>query len=100
MLTKEEIIRNVEEKRKMLKALGVKKLVLFGSYAKDEQKKDSDIDFLVEFEKGRGLFDDVVNTLKVLKDLFGKDIDLVKKHLIRKEFKEYVLEGKQIEAKI
>ena len=35
----------------ILKKNGVKKAGIFGSYARGEQKKDSDIDILVEFDR-------------------------------------------------
>ena len=73
---------------------------MFGSYAIDKANKNSDIDFLVEFEKGRGLFDDYVHLLQFLRNLFGKEIDLVKPALIREELKEYIFGGVKIEAEI
>ena len=99
-LTATEIIKKIEQNKTKIKSFGVKKLILFGSYARDEAKPDSDIDFLVEFEKGRGLFDDFVHLLQFLKDLFEKEIDLGKSSLVREELKENIFGGKQIEAKI
>ena len=51
ILTKKSILEKIKENKKKIKSLGVKKLWLFGSYAKDEQTEKSDIDFLVEFGK-------------------------------------------------
>ena len=100
MLTKEEIIRKIEVNKEKIREFGVKKLILFGSYARNEGDEDSDIDFLVEFEESRGLFDDFVHLLHFLRDLLGKEIDLVKPTLIREELRPSILRGKKIEAKI
>ena len=100
MLKKEDIMRKIRENKKAIKEFGVKKLVLFGSYARNEGNKDSDIDFLVEFEEGRGLFDDFIHLVHFLKDLLGKEIDLGEEHLLRKELKSCILEGEKVEAKI
>ena len=100
MLRKEDIMRKIKENKKAIKGFGVKKLVLFGSYARNEGSKDSDIDFLVEFEEGRGLFDDFIHLVHFLKDLLGKEIDLGEEHLLRKELKSCILEGEKVEAKI
>jgi len=100
MLKKEDIMRKIRENKKAIKEFGVKKLVLFGSYARNEGSKDSDIDFLVEFEEGRGLFDDFIHLVHFLKDLLGKEIDLGEEHLLRKELKSCILEGEKVEAKI
>lgn len=100
MLNKEQIIKKIEQNKDKIKAFGVKKLALIGSYARNEANEKSDIDFLVEFKQGRGLFDDYAHLLQFLRDLFGKEIDLGEKHLLREELKPYILGGKKIEAKI
>ncbi|MBI3032087.1 nucleotidyltransferase family protein [Candidatus Woesearchaeota archaeon] len=100
ILTKEQIMERIEKHKEKIKSFGVKKLTLFGSYASGNATSSSDIDFLVEFETGRGLFHDYVELLHLLEDLFGKKIDLVKPHLIREELKESILGGKKIVAKL
>ncbi len=100
LLTKEEILKTIELNSKIIKNLGVKKLTLFGSYARDTQKNNSDIDFLVEFENKRGLFDDYTNLLHLFEETFERNIDLVKKNLVREELKPYILGGKKYEARI
>ena len=99
-LTKEIIMRKLEENKTKIRSLGVTELVLFGSYAKGEQTSKSDLDFLVEFQRGRGLFDDYIHLLHFLEDIFQKKIDLGKKNLIRKELKPYILSGAQVAAQI
>ncbi|MFT4250450.1 MAG: nucleotidyltransferase family protein [Candidatus Woesearchaeota archaeon] len=100
MLTREEIIKELNKNAEKIRSLGVNKLSLFGSYAKENQHAGSDIDFLVEFKQGRGLFDDYVQLQELLEELFGEQVDLVKKHLLREELRENILSGKQYEAKI
>ena len=99
-LTSRIIIKKLEKEKNKLKERGVKKIGLFGSYAKDNQTSSSDIDFLVEFEEGRWLFDDFIHLVHFLKDLLGKGIDLGEEHLLREELKSYILEGEKVEAKI
>lgn len=99
-LNKDIILKKIEENKEKIRSFGVKSLKLFGSYAKGTQKKDSDIDFLVEFEEGRGLFDDKVGLLLMFEELFNKEIDLVKPNKIREELREYILNGEQYAAKI
>lgn len=100
MLTKEKIVKKIESNRKKISIFGVKRLTLIGSYARDDADRDSDIDFLVDFKKGRGLFDDYVHLLQFLRDLFGQKIDLGEKHLLREELKNTILRGSKIEAEI
>lgn len=56
MLTKEKIAEILREKYPYLIAkYGVKRLGLFGSYARGEQTEDSDVDLVAEFERPIGL---------------------------------------------
>lgn len=49
-MTSEEIIATLAAQRTRLAELSVRELALFGSYARNEAREDSDLDFLVEFE--------------------------------------------------
>lgn len=95
-----KIIKTLEKHRAELKKFGVKKIMLFGSYAQGKSTARSDIDFLVEYEKGRGLFDDHVHLSQFLEDLFQRKIDLGEPRLLRGELKQSILEGKKLEALI
>ncbi len=53
----------------------VKRIGLFGSFARSEQKASSDIDILVEFEKPT--FRNFMDLSFYLEDLFGREVDLV-----------------------
>ncbi|RLG15652.1 MAG: nucleotidyltransferase [Candidatus Nanohalarchaeota archaeon] len=91
VLTKDFILKKLKENKEEVRVFGVKKLVLFGSYAYGEQKRGSDIDFLVEYRRGRGLFRDSSGLMNFLNDLFDCDVDLVKPKYVRKELRPYIL---------
>lgn len=55
---------------------GARNVRVFGSAARGEDAPDSDVDFLVELEPGRSLFDHVA-LLQELEDLLGRKVDLV-----------------------
>jgi len=100
MLTQNQILATLEKNRQKIRSFGVRRLALFGSYATGNATAQSDLDFLVEFEKGRGLFDDYTELLQFLEQLFNKQVDLVKPKLVREELRSHILEGKQVEARI
>ena len=81
-------------KEKIIKILKKNKVVkagIFGSYARGEEKKDSDIDILVEIKsKGFSLLDFVGLKLE-LEDALMKKVDLVEYHLIKSRIKERIL---------
>ena len=49
-ITRDEILEKLEENGEAIRAFGVRRLGIFGSYARGEQKRASDIDFLVDFD--------------------------------------------------
>jgi uncharacterized protein len=68
---------------------GVKRIGVFGSYARQEQKKDSDIDIFVDLE--RSTFDNYMELLFYLEGLLGKEIDLITQNGISPYLKQSVL---------
>ena len=74
---------------------GVKKIGIFGSFARSEGKEDSDIDILVEFKKGCKTFDNYMELKFFLEDLFGKKVDLVTIEALRPQLKEDILKEVQ-----
>jgi uncharacterized protein len=60
----------------ILKEAGVTRSSLFGSYVRGEQTDESDIDMLVDFPKGKGLFAFVGLEL-ALEQALHKKVDLV-----------------------
>ena len=74
-LNSKEIIKKIEEKSRDIKKCNVKKIGLFGSFAKNKQRKKSDIDIIVNFEKET--FDNYLDLLFLLEKMFRKKIDLV-----------------------
>lgn len=58
----------------LLKEHGIKKAGIFGSYARGEQEKDSDIDILIEFN---GNLFDLIGLELELKKTLRKNVDLL-----------------------
>ncbi|WP_191090703.1 nucleotidyltransferase family protein [Niallia endozanthoxylica] len=56
---------------------GVKRIGLFGSYSREEQKESSDIDVIVEFFDTSLSFDNYMDLKFNLEDHFQKRVDLV-----------------------
>jgi len=69
----------------------IKEIGVFGSYARGEQREDSDIDVLVEFEKGYKTFDNYMELKFFLEEILTSKIDLVIKTAIRDEIKQNIL---------
>jgi predicted nucleotidyltransferase len=69
-----DIIRS--NKREMESRYGVQRLGLFGSYVREQQRKKSDIDILVTFNRDIDLFD-FIDLREYLEDRLKAKVDLV-----------------------
>lgn len=75
--TKQDILKMLDQNRSHLRALGVRRIGLFGSFVRGEQRPDSDIDLLVEFEAGQKTFDSFMELSFFLEDVLEHKIELV-----------------------
>jgi len=74
---KQEIISIIKKSKREMKALyGVRKVGLFGSYVREQQRKSSDIDILVSFSRDIDLFD-FIDLREFLEKQLHHKVDLV-----------------------
>ena len=74
-LTRAKILKALRDHDEALRTYSVKRIGLFGSYARGKQKRESDIDFLVEFEKPT--YDNFYNLIVCLEKLFGRKVEVL-----------------------
>lgn len=81
----EEIEKILEvHKVELRRRYGIKELGIFGSYVRGEERKDSDLDLLAEFEEGAkiGLLE-FIKVESQLSDLLGVKVELVEKSALK-----------------
>lgn len=80
MNSKVSALDKIQEKRERLLAIALKygasNVRVFGSVTRKEEKDDSDVDFLVEMEKGRSMID-LIALEEAFKSELGCDVDVV-----------------------
>lgn len=82
-LSKQKIMRLLREHADLLRQYRVKKIGLFGSYARGDHKPGSDIDFLVEFdlsafdENFSGYYRNYLGLRSSLGEIFPSKVDLL-----------------------
>lgn len=81
----------------ILRRHGIVKAAVFGSYARGEQNKSSDIDILIEYAPGskKTLFD-LVDLRNELKKTLQKEIDLATERSLSRNMREIVLREKKV----
>lgn len=90
-MKKEDIIKKISEPLPLLKdKYHIKSMGIFGSYVRGEEKKDSDLDILVEFQEPIGLlkFIELENSLS---DITGIKVDLVSKKALKPRIGSHIL---------
>jgi len=65
-----------EEVLRIASARGATRVRLFGSFARGTAHEESDVDFLIDLEPGRDLFDLIAIELD-LAELLGRDVDVL-----------------------
>jgi len=74
---KEDIVQVLRDKQGQIKALGVRRLALFGSFVRGQEEATSDVDFLVEFEPGKKTFDNFIRLSFFLEDMLQRRVEVV-----------------------
>jgi predicted nucleotidyltransferase len=71
-------------KESLMAKYPIKSIAIFGSYAREEQKKSSDLDLMVEFNGKIGI--EFVDLADELEKLIGFKVDLVSKNGIKPNY--------------
>ena len=89
-MTKADLLKRIREQRLALEGRRRVRIAgIFGSYARSEQRHDSDVDVLVE-QRGATRFD-LGGLLTDLEELLGCRVDIVSTRGLRKEIEPSVL---------
>ncbi len=91
VVSREESLALLREHMPVLRErFGVCELALFGSTARDEATADSDVDVLVTFNRKPEASWGCYAAQSYLTDIFGRRVDMVERHLMRKEYLPWV----------
>jgi predicted nucleotidyltransferase len=82
----------LNENKAMLEQFGVKSIGLFGSYVKNQQNEESDLDFLVEFKKGEKTFQNFKDLVYFLEELFKIEVEIVTTEALSPYLKPHIIQ--------
>lgn len=71
---------------------GARRIRVFGSVARGEDRPDSDVDFLVDFPRGYDLFAQRLPLAERLADLLHRRVELVPEHELNPHIRNQVLD--------
>ena len=88
--TREEILSLLaQNKSKLESKFKVKRMALFGSYARGDQQSDSDVDILVDIDPSVGL--EFVTLAEQIEQLLGLPVELVSLRAIKPNKLKYIV---------
>jgi len=76
-LDKDILLMILKSNKNKIDSFGVKRLGVFGSFVRGEQKDVSDVDILVEFEKKKKNYKNYLALSNYLEKVFKRKVDLV-----------------------
>ena len=88
-MTKQEILSVlVQNKSELENKFKVRRLAIFGSYARGDQRPDSDVDILVDIDPSVGL--EFVTLAEQIEQLLGLPVELVSRRAIKANKLKYI----------
>ena len=85
----------LRDKKDAIEALGgqygARRIRVFGSVARGEERPDSDVDFLVDFPRGYDLFAQRLPLAEKLADMLHREVELVPEHELNQHIREQVM---------
>jgi predicted nucleotidyltransferase len=93
MMEQKKIIQYLSSNRQhIIRKYRLKRLGIFGSYARNEQTSESDLDLLVEFEDNTPNLTTVKEQLRAeMQEVFHISVDICREKYIKPLFREQIL---------
>lgn len=83
-MTRDEAITRLKQHQAELKRLGVERLYLFGSMARDEASDDSDIDLFFDYQKGKLGLLGLMEIKALAAEILGRPTDIMTRDSIHR----------------
>jgi len=89
---KAELIVMLRERGADIRAFGVERLGLFGSFARDEARLDSDVDLFVNLHPEHKTLKNLVGLSRFLEELLGRKVEIVTPGSLNRFTGKYILQ--------
>jgi predicted nucleotidyltransferase len=87
-----EVLALVRQHGANIRAFGVQRLGLFGSFARDEARPASDVDFFIEFDPAQKHLKNLVGLSTFLRELLGRKVEIVTPGSLNRFTGKYILQ--------
>jgi predicted nucleotidyltransferase len=76
-MKKDTLLDILQANRVQIKSFGISLFGIFGSFARNEQTDSSDVDVIIEFEKGKKSYKKFIGLVYYLEDLLKRKVDML-----------------------
>lgn len=90
-MDRDKLLDSLHRNSARIKSFGVKRLGLFGSFLRNTATIESDVDLLVEFERGKKSFDNFMDLGIYLEELLNRKVELVTPQSLSKHIGPHIL---------
>jgi predicted nucleotidyltransferase len=93
MLTNNEILTYLRTNKENFRTeFGIEKIGIFGSYARNEQTEQSDIDIIIDIPRNtENIFEKRIKLKEIISKYFEKEVDICHERAIKPIFKDIIL---------
>ena len=91
MNSQQTILKKISSQKEALRAFGIVRIGLFGSFIRGEATKKSDIDLLIEFDPAKKTYRNLMGTADYMEELTGKSVDIITPQSISPHLKPHIL---------
>ena len=89
-MERDEVLDTLRRHMAEIRAQGVARLAVFGSCVRGEERRDSDVDILVDFEEPVSIFG-FLEVKGYLETLLGQPVDLVMRRALKPQLRDRIL---------
>jgi predicted nucleotidyltransferase len=90
-MDRDKLLDSLHRNSTRIKSFGVKRLGLFGSFLRNTATIESDVDLLVEFERGKKSFDNFMDLGIYLEELLNRKVELITPQSLSKHIGPHIL---------
>ena len=89
---KAELFERMSGNGGQIRSFGIERISVFGSFARNtEIRKNSDIDFLLDFRQGEKNFDNLVDLGEYLENLLGRKVELLTRESLKSDMGKHII---------
>ena len=89
---KKELIGRILASQEELRTYGIKQLGIFGSFARNEARENSDVDFFINFDIEYKTLKNFVRLSHYLQDITGRKVEIVTPQSLNKFIGKYIIQ--------